>query len=855
VLVFWIGFSTSGCRQAESPVAPGTASGPSPRVLQGSQQPGVPVRPEKPQPPLAESLPAPEQALPGAVPGGPEVFTLPSRASAEDRAKASKILEELGSAYKKAEAYSDKGIVRVTADFQGQRVLFMQGAYELHFQRPNRWRLQCYNGLMVADGTNLWGLVATLPRQVLKQPAPAELTTEAIYTDYELSTALTEGPTKTATWLPLQLLLFLAQDPLRTLLYQAQPPELLPQGKIGSFTCDRVAIRKPDGALVLWIDTATRVLRRAEFPSQSLAAMYPPNQVKNVAIVADFENAQFGTPDEKAFEFVLPEGVEPVEVLTPPDIRWLGDPLPEFQAVNMKGEPLQRQLLLGKIVVIEIWATWCAPCQQSLPLLEQVHQLFKDDEQMAFWAFNIDQPEVSDSRLEQMFADLRVTVPIARDPENSLGNALAIEGVPTTVLVNSEGIIEHLETGTKPDMAERLRWQIERIRSGQSLHQEMRGAYNREVEQFRRMLAKCIKEDLYLLPAVTQPAIVQTPIAPRSEPSAFRMQSLWSVKELNSPGNIVVLPPSEADQPPRILVLEAASTAVQLDSDGKVLARHLLSDSPQSPVHYLRTEIDASGRRWFLGFASPSLELMVYDEIFQRTLVFPPDAAKNPHTGIADALLIDLTADGTLEMVVGYWNVVGVQGVELEGKRLWSNRAVTDALRLAVYRPGPNERPEILTLDSRGGLGSIVTRLDPDGHRLGRISVENRNIVWVVTADLDRDDRSEILVLTFGDDEILRASGVTIDGEILWDYELPRGIHQYPLDAVTFGWLTGGERGQWVIAAADGSLHILQADGALLEQFAYGKTLTGIAVTAWGGHPVLLVATPETVEAWSIKAQ
>jgi hypothetical protein len=56
-----------------------------------------------------------------------------------------------------------------------------------------------------------------------------------------------------------------------------------------------------------------------------------------------------------------------------------------------------------------------------------------------------------------------------------------------------------------------------------------------------------------------------------------------------------------------------------------------------------------------------------------------------------------------------------------------------------------------------------------------------------------------------------------------------------------------------VLAAPDGSLHILSAAGEVLEQFNYGSAISGLAVTRLDGKPALVIATAAGIDAWSVQ--
>lgn len=762
------------------------------------------------------------------------------------------LLEKVVAAYKAAEGYYDRGIVQVVAEVDGNPSVMMQADYQFQFARPNRFRLQCYNGIVVCDGEYLYGRSAALPGQILRRPAPADLSIEAIYADFELSTALVDGPTRPAMWVPIQLLLIAAEDPLKTLLYAAKPPRLLQPQKLEKAVCDRVVIERPDGAITLWIDRETSVVRAVEFPSAPLAASFPPSRVRNVAIVANLAGATLAPPPElQVFNFRVDEGAHVVEELSPPHIRWLGKPLPEFTAVRLDATPLTREDLAGKVAVLEIWATWCGVCRETLPMVEAVHRTYKDSGEVAFWAISVDERDRSDIDLENVFHSLRVTIPIARDPEKTLATALDIAGVPTMLVVGRDGTIEYYQTGSRPDLPAQLQLKLERVLAGQHVYQELLDVYEQNVSQFRKVLAQSIADDLYVFPFAETPEDQGMKIVPRSEPKAFRLEELWTIADIAEPGNFLIVPAGEG-KPPQIFVLSGGQEVFELSADGQVLTKHRLSSDRQKPIHFVRSAADAEGKRYFVGWTSPALDLTLFDASWQSILVFPPQADQFPHPGIADVELADVDNNGNLELLVGYWNIAGLQCVSLEGKRLWTNRSLSDALCIVLYEDRSAGTREILSLDTRGGLGGAIARLATDGQRIGEIIFRSRSVLWLHGADLDQDGCTDLCALTLLPEGNLEAIGITLEGEILWQYPLPFGIHQVPIEPVIAAQVTGKPPAQWIIATADGGIHWLNPDGKVLDSFAYGEQLRGVAVADLGEGPVLLVSAASGVTAWQI---
>lgn len=772
-------------------------------------------------------------------------------------------------AYKNASTYADKAIMQVAyrVGIDPQPLTDM-GNYVVAMARPNKLRTQVYGGIVVCDGRQLWGSVADVRSQVLQLPAPAELTVESIYPDHILADSFAQGPTQTFSWLPLQLVLLLADDPLKTFLFQAEEPELLSSEKIEQDTCYRVRIKRADGTAVFWIDQKTHLLRRFECPTDKLRTMLAQghrvarDQIQGLSVSVEFNDAQLnGEVDPRAFEFQAPPEVKLVERFVPNDLLRLGQPAPDFSFVDLEGNPVTRQSVAGKIAVVDLWATWCGPCRQSLPELEEVYQKYKDNGKLAFLAVSLDKPEIENDKLLETFTELRVNVPIVRDPEQKFAQALNIEGIPTMFVLGPDGIVAHYKTGGggPPGVpAMQLADKLDKLLAGENVTQETLRNYDQnyamQKKQFDGLLQKCVQNDLFVHPMFMEPEIPRAEIAERTEPQTLGMTRLFSCTDLKAPGNLLVV--DRPGGPPRLLVVNEtdsneANSIAEIGLDGKVVANTPLKVPQGEPVLFLRTAAGADGRRYFVASAMGVQRLHLLDENFNLLLSYPKDD-QGSHAGIADVRLADLDGDGTLELAVGYFGIVGVQGVSLEGTRVWANRSVSQVLRLAVLGPDAERRRNLLCMNNHEGVLGTLVLLDATGNRVGDIVVPNRSLGWITAADLNADGQPELCGLVPVEGGNVVAVGLNLQGQELWSYPLPRGVHEHQIEAVTSGNLLGTGPDQWILAAADGSIHVIAADGELLDRFNYGAVLTGLATAEWDGRPVLLVATPQGVDAWQV---
>ena len=106
----------------------------------------------------------------------------------------------------------------------------------------------------------------------------------------------------------------------------------------------------------------------------------------------------------------------------------------------------------GKWVVLNVWATWCAPCISEMPELQALAQARSDVVVLGLTAAG-ENPQ----RLRQFAAALRVTYPIIPGDRKTLGE-LAIRAYPTTLLYNPEGklVLTHVGKVTMRELAAQL---------------------------------------------------------------------------------------------------------------------------------------------------------------------------------------------------------------------------------------------------------------------------------------------------------------------------------------------------------------------------------------------------------------
>jgi Predicted periplasmic protein (DUF2092) len=344
-------------------------------------------------------------------------------------------------------------------------------------------------------------------------------------------------------------------------------------------------------------------------------------------------------------------------------------------------------------------------------------------------------------------------------------------------------------------------------------------------------------------------------IAAASEPTSLKLTKLWTAADVKNPGNILVL---DDGLETRILAIDGWRTVVELDRDGKTIARHDLDIPSDAIVCVLRTATDRTGKRYYVGSADRQPQVHLFDENWKRLMSFPkPEDATND--GIGDVQIADLDGSGRLQLYVSYWGEVGVQGVSLDGNRLWSDRSMQYVLHTGVTEPDAQGKRELLCSHIRG----TIVPLNFDGKPEKEIKLGERHVNYIAAKGMAGTRSPIYCALTGSITDDNTAVGFTLDGKELWNYPLPAGVHGRPIESSTSADLTGDTTRQWLIAGADGSVHIVAADGKPVDKFNSGSELAGLAGAKFADKHLLLVSKvldkPEgdakgTLEAWLVEA-
>jgi len=123
-----------------------------------------------------------------------------------------------------------------------------------------------------------------------------------------------------------------------------------------------------------------------------------------------------------------------------------GAEAPDFTLESRAGGTVSLAQLRGQVVLVNFWATWCAPCRQEMPLLDAIYRRY---EPMGFALLGVNVEP--DSRLSERFLrDTPVSFPILFDTEERVSRMYSVAAMPSTVIVDRRGVVRYIHHGYKP---------------------------------------------------------------------------------------------------------------------------------------------------------------------------------------------------------------------------------------------------------------------------------------------------------------------------------------------------------------------------------------------------------------------
>lgn len=134
---------------------------------------------------------------------------------------------------------------------------------------------------------------------------------------------------------------------------------------------------------------------------------------------------------------------------------------PDFTLSDTHGNTTTLSSLRGKVVILEFWATWCPPCRESVPELNEMYEKFKG-KNVELLGISVDKGGDAPSVVRAFLTERAVAYPVLLDNRN-VNNSYGVSGIPAIFIIDKEGrVVKHF-TGFIPGLGKTLSKEVEAL--------------------------------------------------------------------------------------------------------------------------------------------------------------------------------------------------------------------------------------------------------------------------------------------------------------------------------------------------------------------------------------------------------
>ncbi len=132
---------------------------------------------------------------------------------------------------------------------------------------------------------------------------------------------------------------------------------------------------------------------------------------------------------------------------------------PDFTLKSLSGENLKLSELRGQVVLINFWASWCGPCRQEMPLLDELYQRYQ---KLGFTILGVN-VEQDTHDAQTLLREHPVHFPILFDQQSIASKLYELNAMPSTVLVDRNGNVRYLHQGYAPGYEQNYQQQVSEL--------------------------------------------------------------------------------------------------------------------------------------------------------------------------------------------------------------------------------------------------------------------------------------------------------------------------------------------------------------------------------------------------------
>jgi peroxiredoxin len=388
---------------------------------------------------------AAEPAAPATVPDEPAAAA-PAPQAAVVTPEAKKLIEEVDAAYAALKRLELAGTFSADFDAAGQQRKESK-TFTATFAAPNKFRHLMQDDILVGStGEKAYAYMES-NKKFTQADAPKEKTAVASMPEPIPQVIQMQNPA---------LVLAVAKSAASELTGTFSDIKKVDDTKLGDdgAAYPTLLMTLPNRMVVTMLfNPQTHLLRRAQTDVKPMLEQRGTPEVKNATLTVDYTTVKANDEAKVAdaqFAWAPPEGArDQAEVAVAGDApggkpqELVGKPAPAFAIKDMEGKTVSLKDLKGKVVVMDLWATWCPPCRASLPHLDKLHEEIKPK---GVEVFAVNEQEDKDD-VQNFIKQTGLKTPVLLDSDGAVGQAYRAEGIPQTVVIGKDGVVRKVIVG------------------------------------------------------------------------------------------------------------------------------------------------------------------------------------------------------------------------------------------------------------------------------------------------------------------------------------------------------------------------------------------------------------------------